>query len=254
MIGSRSRYSLAQFLELQETSFVIVLMNKHGTRISIENGKLIMALVDNLRSLPDEDVLFVLNEIIRTRGDLRARVNPKYRFDERLADLIRCLELDGYFIRDEQLIQADPSISDTPPLDDDLIQELKASGLPSATEIISKIDGSSESFRKSTPNYNACLNDIRISLETLARSIASIRESEGSPSYDPSKWGSILGFLRKIDFVSQEEERGLAGVYGFVSPGSHRPLGLSEEQMARLGRSLALSMCWFLIKTHKAKG
>lgn len=251
MIGTRSRYSLAQFLELQEASFVIVLLNKHGARFSVENGKLLAALVDNLRSQDDETVLSTLDEITRTGGDLRARVNPKYRYDERLADLSRCLQLDGYLISDRQLIQTDPSISDAPPLDDDLIQELQASGLPKATEVIRKINDSSESFRASTPNYNACLNDIRVALETLAGSIAQVRKSASSHTYDPSKWGSIIGFLEAIDFVTQEEERGLAGVYGFVSPGSHRPLGLSEEQMARLGRSLALGMCWFLVKTNK---
>ncbi|MHB1247553.1 MAG: hypothetical protein ACYCZH_14000 [Sulfuriferula sp.] len=252
MIGSRSRYSLAQFLELQETSFVIVLLSKHSARISVENGQLLMALVNNLRSQADETVLSVLDEITRTNGDLRARVNPKYRYDERLADLSRCLQLDGYLISDKQLIQTDPSISDAPPLDDDLTQELQTSGLPKATEVIRKINDSSESFRASTPNYNACLNDIRVALETLAGSIAHARKSASSSTYDPAKWGSIIGFLKAIGFVTQEEERGLAGVYGFVSPGSHRPLGLSEEKMARLGRSLALGMCWFLIKSHKA--
>lgn len=252
MIGSRSRYSLAQFLELQETSFVIVLLSKYNAHISGGIGQLLMALANTFRSQDDDTVLSILDEIMRTSGDLRARINPKYRYDERLADLSRCLQLDGYLIGDKQLIQADPSISDAPPLDDDLTQELQVSGLFNATEIICKINDSSKSFRASTPNYNACLNDIRVALETLAGSIAHARASPSSPSYEPTKWGSIIGFLKAIGFVTQEEERGLAGVYGFVSPGSHRPLGLSEEQMARLGRSLALGMCWFLIKTHKA--
>lgn len=250
MIGLRSRYSLAQFLELQEISFVIALLSKHSAYISIANGQLLMALMSILRSVSDETVFSILDEITRTSGDLRSRVNPKYRYDERLADLNRCLQLDGYLISDKQLIQADPSISDAPPLDDDLTRELQVSGLPQATEIIRKINESSESFRAPIPNYNACLNDIRVALETLACSIAYTRALTGSPTYDPTKWGSVISFLKTIGFITLEEERGLAGVYGFVSPGSHRPLGLSEEQMARLGRSLALGMCWFLIKSY----
>ena len=36
---------------------------------------------------------------------------------------------------------------------------------------------------------------------------------------------------------------------GFVSPGSYTPvLGGSEKEFARLGRSLALGFCYFLIK------
>lgn len=102
------------------------------------------------------------------------------------------------------------------------------------------------------PNYNACLNDIRVALETLARAIAATRQADGTPPYDQTKWGLTINFLRQVEFITNEEEKGLVGVYGFVSPGSHRPLGISEEQMARLGRSLALGMCWFLVKSYQS--
>jgi len=252
MIGSRTRYSLAQFLELHETAFAVVLVSKHGIRISVEDGKLLTELAGCLRSASDERLLPLVEEIVRTGGDLRARVNPKYRYDERFSDLCRCLQLDGYLVEGKNLTQTDPSISDAPSLDDDLLQELKASGLSDAEEIAQKINASSESFRSSPPNYNACLNDIRVALETLVRAIATTQQSPSSPTYEQTKWGSVLGFLKAVGFITQEEEKGLAGVYGFVSPGSHRPVGISEEQMARLGRSLALGMCWFLVKTYRA--
>lgn len=71
-----------------------------------------------------------------------------------------------------------------------------------------------------------------------------------SSAYDPTKWGSIVAHLRKQDFFSAEEERGLVGVYAFLCPGAHRPIGLSEEEACRLGRSMALSMCWYLMKRY----
>lgn len=252
MIGSRTRYSLAQFLELHETDFVVVLVSKHDINFSVEEGRLLTELTGCLRSASDEKLLSLVEEIARTAGDLRARVTPKYRHDERFSDLCRCLQLDGYIVEGKNLTQTDPSISDAPPLDDELLQELKSSGLPDAVEIAEKINASSESFRSSPPNYNACLNDIRVALETLARAIATTQQSDGSPSYEQTKWGSVLGFLKAVRFITQEEEKGLAGVYGFISPGSHRPVGISEEQMARLGRSLALGMCWFLVKSYRA--
>ena len=251
MIGSRTRYSLAQFLELHEMPFIIVLVSKHGIRISVENGRLLTELTNCLRSAKDDQILSLLEEIARTESDLRARVEKKYRHDDRFGDLRRCLQLDGYIIENKQLTQTDPSISDAPSLDDDLLQELRTSGLSDA-EIVAKINSSSELFRASPPNYNACLNDIRVALETLAKAIAAAQQSASSPSYDQTKWGSVIGFLKTVGFITQEEEKGLAGVYGFVSPGSHRPVGLSEEQMARLGRSLALGMCWFLVKSYRA--
>ncbi|WP_025040428.1 hypothetical protein [Nitrosospira briensis] len=251
MIGFRARYSLAQFLELHETAFIVVLVSKHDILISVEEARLLTELAECLRSASDEKLLSLVEEIARTAGDLRARVNQKYRHDERFSDLCRCLQLDGYIIENNNLTQADPSISDAPSLDDDLLQELKASGLSDAEEIAKKINTSSDSFRSSPPNYNACLNDIRVALETLVRAIATTQQSADSPPYEQTKWGSVLSFLKAVGFITQEEEKGLAGVYGFISPGSHRPVGISEEKMARLGRSLALSMCWFLVKSYR---
>lgn len=252
MIGYITHCSLAQFLELYEPDFVVVLVSKHGIQISVEHVRLLTELTEFIRSASDEKLLSLVEEIARTSGDLRARVNPKYRYDERLTDLCRCLQLDGYLLKDKKLMQADSSIGDAPPIDDDLLQELKDSGLPAAEEIVEKINTSSESFRSAPPNYNACLNDVRVALETLARSIAATQKSADSPAYEQAKWGSVLGFLKSIGFITQEEERGLGGVYGFVSPGSHRPVGISDEEMARLGRSLALGMCWFLVKSYRA--
>ncbi len=42
------------------------------------------------------------------------------------------------------------------------------------------------------------------------------------------------------------------GVYGFISRASHTPIGFSEQEFARLGRSLALGFCYFLIKQFNA--
>lgn len=252
MIGYRTRCSLVQFLGLYDTDFLLVFVSKYGIQISVEDARLLAELTECIRSASDEALLSLVEEIAQTSGDLRARVNPKYRYDERLTDLCRCLQLDGYLLKDKKLTQTDPSIGDAPSLDDDLLQELRASGLSTAEEIVGKINTSSESFRSSPPNYNACLNDARVALETLARSIATTQQSAYSQAYDQTKWGSVLGFLKATGFVTQEEEKGLAGVYGFVSPGSHRPIGISDEEMARLGRSLALGMCWFLIKSYRA--
>ncbi|PKO93522.1 MAG: hypothetical protein CVU15_03045 [Betaproteobacteria bacterium HGW-Betaproteobacteria-1] len=252
MIGSRTCYSLAQFLGLHETDFVVVLLGKHQLHSSLSHNQILIDILRSLRNASDDQLLSLLEEVARTGGDLRARINPKYRYDERFYDLSRCLQLDGYVIEDKKLKQADPSISDAPLLEDDLIEALKASGLSEAKTVAKKINDSSESFRSSPPNYNACLNDIRVSLETLARSIAFTRQAANTPSYDQTKWGAIVRFLRQVEFISHEEEKGLVGVYGFVSPGSHRSLGISEEQMARLGRSLALGMCWFLIKSYQS--
>ncbi|AIB19030.1 Hypothetical protein BSSP2_II0336 [Brucella suis bv. 2] len=209
-------------------------------------------LLNTLRDLDARTLMLALAEVVATTGDLRARVNPKYRFDERLHDLTQCLLLDGYIIKSKMLVQTDPSIIDAAPLEDDLIDALQKSGAPRAQEIIAKINDSAGAFRSTPPDYNASLVNARVALETLAGDVAAHNASQQPtpPTYNPSKWGEVLVFLRSSGEITVEEEKGLAGVFGFLSPGAHRPMGIPEDQMTRLGRSFALNMCWFLLKNH----
>lgn len=253
MIGKRTLYSFAQFLELQEPAFSIVLLGKYAERhLSLTPAQLLSSLLSILKDLTEISLIRVLTEVVATQGDLRFRVNPRHRFDERMQDLTKCLLLDGYIIRDKQLVQSDPSIADAAPLEDDLIVALKSSGAPRRSEIIAKIEDSAAAFRAVPPDYNGALTNARVALETLAADVASsVPSQQGTPAtYNPSKWGEVISFLHKNDEITTKEEKGLAGVYGFLSPGAHRPLGIPENQMTRLGRSFALNMCWFLLNNH----
>lgn len=60
----------------------------------------------------------------------------------------------------------------------------------------------------------------------------------------------MLASLRSSGEITLEEEKGLASVLGLLSPAAHRPVGIPEDQMTRLGRSFALNMCWFLLKNR----
>ena len=130
MIGSRARHSLAQFLELQEPVVSIVMFSKYGAQhLSLSPGQLLYGLLNIVRGLDDRALMLALAEIVATQGDLRSRVNPKYRFDERLHDLTQCLLLDGYAVQKAKLVQVDPSIEDAAPLEDDLIIALLNSAM-----------------------------------------------------------------------------------------------------------------------------
>ena len=256
MIGSRARHSLAQFLELTEPDVSIVMFSKYGVQhLSLSPGYLLHGLLNIVRDLDDRTLMLVLAEIVATQGDLRSRVNPKYRFDERLHDLTQCLLLDGYAVQKAKLVQIDPSIEDAAPLEDDLVIALQNSGVPRAAEIVAKIADSAQAFRATPPDYNAALVNARIALETLAADVAADVASAMTPApgYNPAKWGEVLAFLHRSGEITLEEERGLAGVFGFLSPGAHRPVGIPEDQMTRLGRSFALNMCWFLLKNRLAQ-
>lgn len=256
MIGIRTRHSIAQLLELQEPVVSIVLFGKYGAQhLSLTHGQLLLGLLHLVRDLDDRTLMQALAEIVATQGDLRARVNPKYRFDERLHDLKQCLLLDGYAVQDAKLVQIDPSIADAASLEDELVVALQGSGAPRAAEIVAKIADSAQAFRATPPDYNAALVNARVALETLAADVAADVASgiTPPPTYNPAKWGEVLTFLRSSGEITLEEEQGLAGVFRFLSPGAHRPVGIPEDQMTRLGRSFALNMCWFLLKNHLAK-
>lgn len=258
MTSLRTVHSMAQFLELQNPDHVVILLDKHG----LDSGYLafamrhsvsiLEALVRTLEEGVQSSIRSLLEEIASTSGNLRSRVRPHLRYDERLEDLSRCLALDGYLLRNGTLIAVDPSVEGTPPLDDDLTSELRQSSLTNIDGILDKLAASVEAFCTSPPNYNSSLNDARIAMQTLATEIARHRLKSHPADVELTKWGAVIAYLRASEFISLDEERGLAGVFSFVSPGSHRPFGLTDAETVRLGRTLVAGMCWFLIKRFRA--
>ena len=79
MIGSRTRYSLAQYLELHEIHVVAVLLGKHQLPSSLGHDRTLVDILQSIRNASDDELLSLLEEVIRTSGDLRARIRPKYR-------------------------------------------------------------------------------------------------------------------------------------------------------------------------------
>lgn len=249
MISQRTRYSLAQFLAQQEIAVSLTLLAKYGTEhLTLSHSNLLASLNYVIRDQDDRTLMLVLKEIVATTQGLRKNVSPKSVFDERWYDLTQCLLLDGYIVQEKKLLLVDPSIADAAPMEDDLVTALRQSSLPQREAIIHKINDSTEAFRASPADYNAALTNARVALETLAVDVAaSVAQQPGIGTYNPTSWGSVIAFLRQCGEITVEEEKGLAGVFGFLSPGAHRPIGISQEQMARLGRSFALHMCWFLL-------
>jgi hypothetical protein len=187
---------------------------------------------------------------------LRGAVNPKYLYDERWTDLERCFLLDGYRFTGDyssgyKFVAVDPTIAAAAPLDDDLSGELNRSNLADRSEIMRLMNNSAEDFCKQPPDFNGSLTSARVSLETLAKNIAAIHQTKTPMSGDPTKFGAIVAYLQhQIGFLDKKEEDGIVGVYSFVSPGAHVPVGFTEEEMVRLGRSMIAAMCYFLVKKH----
>lgn len=175
-----------------------------------------------------------------TEGDLRTFVNPYYTFDQRWQELKLCLELDGYRIAYEKFLEIEPSLPEKIILEDDLTRVIESSDLKRREELNHRIEESTNDYLKQPPDYNGCLINGRIALETLAKDISGAKS-----------WGNALKYLRVKVIISEKQERGLAGVYTFISDGAHNSVGIDNREIARLGRSLALNMCYFLVKVKR---
>lgn len=257
-LSFRSKLSLCQFLCLFGSHEIIFLLGKHGFHIKeIEaqpNPEFIANTVRRHVEIASSAQLGeLLQEIARTQNSMRANINPRYKFDERWKDLKLCLELDGLRLetdkldyRLEKFVPIEPMIEGMQPIDDDLTNEINKSSLPNTKEVCRILDNSTDAFIQS--DFNGCLTSARVALQTLATSIAKARQDTHPGNFDDSKWGEIVNYLRTSEFINSKEEKGLTGVFSFISPGAHIPIGFAEQEFVRLGRSLALSMCYFLVK------
>jgi hypothetical protein len=256
-LGIRSKLSLCQFLGLLDRNEVVLLLEKYEIatdKVETWSGyDFIEGLRNTIPFASFSQIGNVVQEVARTQNSIRSSISPRYRFDERWQDLSLSLQLDNYALaRNEHgreldyFVPTEPAIDGAQPVEDDLSKELGLSGLAETGDILRLIEDSASAFFRA--EYNSCLNNARVALETLARSIGRQRAATHPTAANIGKWGEVVTYLRTSGFITIEQEKGLAGVYGFVSPGSHIPVGFTESEFARLGRTLALSCTYFLVK------
>ena len=242
-LGLRSKLSLCQFLALLNRDDLILLLGKYGLSTDeLENkwgGTSVAAAVkEAILPASVSQLESLVQEIAQTHSSMRTGVSPRYRFDERWDDFILCLKLDGYAkgrddydIELDRFVPIEPLIEGADSVEDDLTKELRRSGLSDREEILGRLDRSASAFRDG--DFNGCLGNARVALQTLATSIAQAHLASVPGSFDPVKWGQVIAYLNTSGFITQQQERGLAGVYGFISPGSHTPIGFDEQEFAR---------------------
>jgi len=252
----RSKLTLCELLTAVPGASLVALLAKHGVGNSLlgqldPHDQRLREPLSLVKMLPRDGtpVSGLASELLRRKNDFRQQTSPRYVFDQRWAEVEQSIFLDGYRPSDKGWVPIDPEIAGLEPLEDDLIAELRASGLGDATEVINAINGSANQFTQAEPDHTASMTAIRIALDTLLRAIANERDYTGQ-----QKWGHILGFLsgKQTSFVTKREEEGLSGVYSFISEGSHRWLdSVWDREMTRLGRNFALGMCYFLVKQRR---
>jgi hypothetical protein len=241
IINLRTKISLSQLLDLFEYNLNNLLLEKHSLDHYCSNT------TDIKDALEGENLELLIQEIISTKRDLRSRVSPKYRFDERWEDFQKCLLLDGYRITENNsLISIEPTVDGIVATEDDLTLELRNSSLSKREKIIILLLESANAFKNTTPDYNQCLSKARIALETIIRN--KVEDENGTIE----TWGRSLNILKANSFLTNSEEQAISSTYTYVSDGSHIPLGFTEEEYARYGRNLLMTVCYYIIKKQNS--
>jgi hypothetical protein len=251
MLSTRSLIAFAQLAALQTTEQVELLFRKHGVEYGYTPYDHLRAewIAEVLGSANEEQVVHVVSEFVRLQDVYRRAATPRTHHELRLHDFGLCLFLDGYRWDEDGSIHAvDPTLIGTAPIEDDLTAAIRTSGLPSSAEMVRLLASSVDHFRATPPDYNASLTDARVALETIAREMAANRRTTHAGNYDPTSWGQIVAYLRTSGLITRREEDGFTGVYSFISQGAHIPVGITEQEMVRLGRNLAAGMSYLLIK------
>ena len=237
-LTNRTKISLVQLLDIFEKIQIKILFEKHSIFSDCRNIEDIKEAVlsNNLQEL--------IKELISTKQTLRRQIEPKYTFEERWNDFDKCLFLDGYKVGSNSLISIEPIIDGVIAFEDELTNELINSTFSKKNEVKSFISESAEAFKNS--DFNQCLSKARIALETTIRTIAIDKYGNSNDI-----WGNALSKLRTESFITQKEEELMGKLYGFISDGSHIPLGFTQEEYTRYGRNLAMSKCYYIIKKYK---
>jgi hypothetical protein len=260
-IGIRTRFSLAQYLDRQSRSCLEVLFAKYGVLEAWLQWRdfgsdTLQALAGFLQDAKQEEWVHALvAEVVATEPDLYYRAvnqwgDGRAAYASRWHDLVQCLTLDGYAVSDGRLVPLEPNLEGASHVEDALRAEIFRSRLPKALGIIDLLEQSANAFRQASPNYNACLSNVRCALQSLATDIAQAQQAKNGGSFQADKWGQVMAYLRTSALVTEAEENLACAVYTFISTGAHQPVGLSQEEMVRLGRGMAISISYFLVKLH----
>jgi len=237
IVNLRTKISLSQLLDLFEYDLNNLLLEKYSLEHYCSN------VTDIKDALQGGNLEPLIQEIISTQRDLRSRVSPKYKFKERWADFQKCLLLDGYRITESNsIVSIEPTVDGMVATEDDLTLELRNSSLSKREEIIELLLESANAFKNTTPDYNQCLSKARIALETIIRN--KVEDEDGTNE----TWGRSLNILKTKNFLTNQEEQAISSTYTYVSDGSHIPLGFTEEEYARYGRNLLMTVCYYIIK------
>lgn len=241
----------AQALGALSNDAAQTLLYKHLGIGNLDPG--MMGFIAVMNGSADEAVGALIAELVTQQNQLRHSAPTRHVFDTRVRDLQRWLFHDGLSTNDEgRLVALAAAVEEATGVRDDVFEELTASGLDADHALERALNEAAEAFRSEPPDFNESTTKVRIALETVARRVApAIAARRGLPPPQDT-WGATLTFLRmNAQLLTLQEEQALAAMYTLISPGAHRPTGLTDEEWARLARTFALSATYFVLRKYR---
>lgn len=249
-LGRQTMASTAQALAALKDDQAAALMYKHLAIPPDLSRASVLNHVSHLESGSHGAVIDLVKELISEKAAFRTTAPIRHHFDAQCRTLERWLSYDGWLVEQGELVRIGPAAEEASGVRDALIDQLKGGEIDPKGEIRNCIEKAGKAFVQEPPDFNASITNVRISLETIARSAASGRASKGGAPYPNDSWGNALLYLRQANVVELKEEDVLAKIYTFISPGAHVPKGLTEEEWARLARTFGLGAAYFFLRKH----
>ena len=218
-LSKRSKMSLCQFLRDFRRSDLALLLEKHGLSTCEFDDQpdfpsRAYALRDTINQASDSQVEELVQELARKHDSMHTGVFGRRWNEQAWKELCLYLKLDGYMMEQDEcrevgrFIPIEPIVDGATPVEDDLTKELRRSNLANADEVRQFIDNSASAFRDG--NFNSCLSNARVALETLAKLIAQAPLSKQAEKCNSEKWGKVIEHLRISGFITKEQEKGFA--------------------------------------------
>lgn len=205
-----------------------------------------------LKFAPPEALVAMLTELLTNNKLLYAKAPVKHVFNSGIEELARWALHDGWIVENDTLVRVTPAAEEATGIRDKFLQDVATSGLDVDGAIRTAVENSSKDFVAEPPDFNGSTTKVRIALETVARRAAAATAKKNGGDYTDDSWGKALLFLRSTGVIEIQEEKILARVYTFISPGAHVPKGVTAEEWARLARTFGLSSAYFLLRKYAA--
>lgn len=201
--GTRTLAALAQLLSSLRHDAVPVMLAKCGIDSWHLDGQEV--LLARLQASSSEALLELMTELCARKRSARADAPTKYVFDDRYAELQRCLNLDGWVMRDDALLRELPSSKDLVELRDELDNYLRDSPLDANGEIRRALESSARAFSDVPPDFNASTTHMRIALETCVRRCALAASERLHIAPPEDRWGAAVAYLGSHGILSKAD-------------------------------------------------